>query len=224
MTRYPFEFDPARPFIEQASDWIADVFYEILPEAGFEVRDEQIYMAFQLERAYKEKKTLFAEAGVGTGKTLVYLLYAVAYARYTRKPAVIACADESLIEQLTKSEGDIAKLAKYLNLTVDARVAKSQSQYLCLNKLDDVVGAHERSDYAAMYMGLPSFVRQPDTMQAFHPYGSRKDYPELDDRQWGRIGWDVFQDCLICPQRHRCGMTLLTGSLSQVSGSDHLLS
>lgn len=48
MSNYPFNFDPKVPFIEQASDWIADVFYEILPDAGFETRDEQIYMAFQL--------------------------------------------------------------------------------------------------------------------------------------------------------------------------------
>ncbi|MGU3472686.1 ATP-dependent DNA helicase [Paenibacillus sp. D51F] len=205
MTPYPFEFDPTRPFIEQASDWISDVFYDILPEAGFEVRDEQIYMAFQLERAYKEKKTLFAEAGVGTGKTLVYLLYAVAYARYTRRPAVIACADESLIEQLTKAEGDIAKLAAYLDLQVDARMAKSQSQYLCLNKLDDVRGDE---GYEAIYETLPEFVRKPDTLQSFHPYGSRKDYAGLDDASWSKIGWDVFQDCFVCPQRHRCGMTL----------------
>ena len=68
-------------------------------------------MAYQLERAYGDKKTIMAEAGVGTGKTLVYLLYAVCYARYTGKPAVIACADESLIEQLVKPGGDIAKLA-----------------------------------------------------------------------------------------------------------------
>ena len=66
-----------------------------------------IFMAFQLERAFKEKKVMFAEAGVGTGKTLVYLLFALSYARYTGKPAVIACADETLIEQLVKKEGDI---------------------------------------------------------------------------------------------------------------------
>ncbi|KHF36863.1 hypothetical protein CM49_00790 [Paenibacillus sp. P1XP2] len=68
MERYPFAYDPSRPFIQQASDWVADVFYELLPEAGFEVRDEQIYMAFQLEKAFAGKKTIFAEAGVGTGK------------------------------------------------------------------------------------------------------------------------------------------------------------
>lgn len=209
MNTYPFTFDPGQPFIKQASDWIADVFYDILPEAGFEVRDEQIYMAFQLEKAYAEKKTIFAEAGVGTGKTLVYLLYAIAYARYTRKPAIIACADESLIEQLVKPEGDISKLAKHLNLVVDARLGKSPDQYICLNKLDVVRDDATESDvYRDIYAGLPEFVHYPDTMQSFYPYGNRKEYPELTDGEWSRIGWDVFQDCLVCPQRHRCGQTL----------------
>ncbi|MCL6459893.1 MAG: ATP-dependent DNA helicase, partial [Gorillibacterium sp.] len=175
MKNYPFAYDPTKPYVQQASDWIADVFYELLPDAGFELRDEQIYMAFQLERAFSEKKTIFAEAGVGTGKTLVYLLYAISYARYTRKPAIIACADESLIEQLVKPEGDIAKLAKYLDFTIDARLGKSPDQYLCLNKLDEVRG--ELTDEADalifenIHEGLPDFVHSPNTLQAFYPYG-----------------------------------------------------
>lgn len=209
MTKYPFDFDPKTPFVQQASDWIADVFYERLPEAGFELRDEQIYMAFQLERAYHEKRTIFAEAGVGTGKTFVYLLYAILYARYTRKPAIIACADESLIEQLVKPEGDIAKLARYLDLTIDARLGKSMDQYLCLNKLDDARGSLDNLEaIGEVYASLPDFVNSPGTMQAFHPYGSRKDYPHLTDEQWNAISWDVFQDCLVCSRRHRCGQTL----------------
>ena len=58
---------------------------------------------FSWRRAFAEKKPIFAEAGVGTGKTLVYLLYCICYARYMRKPAIIACADESLIEQIGKA-------------------------------------------------------------------------------------------------------------------------
>lgn len=209
MNNYPFEFDPKQSFIQQASDWIADVFYEKLPEAGFEVRDEQIYMAFQLERAYAEKQTIFAEAGVGTGKTLVYLLYAICYARYTRKPAIIACADESLIEQLVKPEGDVAKLARYLDLVIDARMGKSADQYLCLNKLDDArAGLDDAELYDRISRELPGFVNRPDSLQSFYPYGNRKDYPSLTDEQWSRIGWDVFQDCLVCDRRHRCGQTL----------------
>ena len=45
-----------------------------LPEKGLECRDEQIFMAYQIEKVLKEKNVLFAEAGVGTGKTIAYLI------------------------------------------------------------------------------------------------------------------------------------------------------
>lgn len=209
MKRYPFEYDHSRPFLAQVGEWVADVFYDILPEAGFEVRDEQIYMAYQLERAFAQKQTIFAEAGVGTGKTLVYLLYAICYARYTRKPAIIACADESLIEQLAKPEGDLAKLARHLSLSIDARLAKSADRYLCLTKLDQAQTANEHSDiFKAVHEELPEFVHQYKAMQSFHAYGDRKQYPHLNDQQWNKISWDSFQDCFSCEQRHRCGQTL----------------
>ncbi|MBP2000366.1 ATP-dependent DNA helicase DinG [Paenibacillus shirakamiensis] len=209
MERYPFDYDLTQPFLPQLGEWIADVFYDILPEAGFEVRDEQIFMAYQLERAFAEKKTIFAEAGVGTGKTLVYLLYATAYARYTRKPAIIACADESLIEQLVKPEGDISKLMKHLEFAIDARLGKSPDQYLCLVKLDDARDKEEEAwQYQEVYDELPGFVRKPETMQAFHAYGDRKNYGSLSDEQWEKISWDSFMDCFVCDRRHRCGQTL----------------
>ncbi len=188
---------------------MADAFYDRLPEAGFEVRDEQIYMAYQLERAYAEKSPIFAEAGVGTGKTLVYLLYAVLYARHVGQPAVIACADESLIEQLVKPEGDLAKLARHLDLSVDARLGKSPDKYLCLVKLDRARLSGEDADlYQTLHEELPSFVYGNEAMQSFYAYGDRKQYPHLNDDQWGRIGWDAFQDCFSCELRHRCGQTL----------------
>ncbi|UUZ80075.1 hypothetical protein LJK88_34560 [Paenibacillus sp. P26] len=224
MDRYPFAYDHSRPFIEQVSAWIADVFYDVLPESGFEVRDEQIYMAFQLERAFAEKQTIFAEAGVGTGKTLVYLLYAVCYARYHRKPVIIACADESLIEQLVKSEGDIAKLAEHLHMKIDARLGKSLDQYACLVKLDEARLGHEEPGlYQEIYEGLPEFVRNPGTLQAFHAYGDRKHYPHLTDAQWSKIGWDTFQDCFVCDKRHRRGPDAVPGTLPAGGGSYHLL-
>ena len=127
MTRkssLPFTVSKTENFFDRLGDYVGDVFYDILPEAGYELRDEQIYMAFQLEQAFKHKKTIFAEAGVGTGKTLVYLLYAICYARYVGKPAIISCADETLIEQLVKKGGDIEKLEQALDLQIDVRLAK----------------------------------------------------------------------------------------------------
>lgn len=67
-SRLPFSLTKTKNFYEELNNWIGDVFYDILPEKGFDLRDEQVFMAFQLERAFKEKKVMFAEAGVGTGK------------------------------------------------------------------------------------------------------------------------------------------------------------
>ncbi|MED3553580.1 ATP-dependent DNA helicase [Cytobacillus praedii] len=208
QNRMPFALSKSESFFEKLSEWIGDVFYDILPEAGFELRDEQIFMAFQVEKAFKEKKVIFAEAGVGTGKTLVYLLYCIAYARYVNKPAIIACADETLIEQLVKKEGDIAKLEKALGLTFDVRLAKSRDQYLCLNKLDRVIAAEDMDAFNSIYDRLPEFVHSGSSMQVFEKYGDRKEFPELPDDKWGNIAWDPLQDCFTCEKRHRCGQTL----------------
>lgn len=207
-SRLPFAISKNESFYQALNNWIGDVFYDILPEKGFELRDEQIFMAFQLDRAFQEKKVMFAEAGVGTGKTMVYLLYALSYARYTGKPAIIACADETLIEQLVKQEGDIAKLSRFLDLNVDVRLSKTHSQYLCLNKLDSVIQKTGEEKYLDIYQSLPDFVHEKTGMQQFSAYGDRKEFGHLSDEEWDKIGWDTFQDCFTCPQRHRCGLTL----------------
>lgn len=206
--RMPFAVSKSESFYEKLSEWIGDVFYDILPEAGFEIRDEQIFMAFQLEKAFKDKSVIFAEAGVGTGKTIVYLLYAISYARYINKPAIIACADETLIEQLVKKEGDIAKLEKALGLNIDVRLAKSRDQYLCLNKLDKLVANDVHDHFNRIFDDLPDFVQTGSSMQKFERYGDRKDYPDLPDEHWKNVSWDSIQDCFTCEKRHRCGQTL----------------
>ena len=203
----PFEIQQNENFFERLGDWIGDVFYDIFPESGLEIRDEQIFMAYQVERAFKEKKIIFAEAGVGTGKTFVYLLYALVYARYKNQPAIIACADETLIEQLVKDEGDIAKLTEILDIQWDVRLAKSQNQYLCIRKLEDT-DMDEFVEFGDIHNDLPDFVHDFSGLQAFHPYGDRKNYPHLSDEQWNQISWDYFQDCSQCDKRHRCGLTL----------------
>ncbi|KWU61504.1 ATP-dependent DNA helicase [Priestia megaterium] len=206
--RLPFTIERDENFFDKLNEWIGDVFYDHLPDAGLELRDEQIFMAFQIERAFKEKNVIFAEAGVGTGKTIVYLLYAICYARYIGKPAIIACADETLIEQLVKAEGDIAKLSGILDINMDVRLAKSQDQYLCLKKLDAVTARTDNENIEEIYDTLPDFVHDHSGMQSFYHYGDRKEYPHLTDEEWNQINWDTFQDCSSCEQRHRCGLTL----------------
>jgi ATP-dependent DNA helicase DinG len=204
----PFPITKEDSFYDKLSEWIGDVFYDILPEKGFEERDEQIYMAFQLEKAFKEKTVAFAEAGVGTGKTLVYLLYAICYARYTNKPAIISCADETLIEQLVKEDGDIQKLKEALGIDVDVRLAKYHDQYVCLKKLERAVETVDSEGIDRLYEELPKFVYGGASMSSYTPYGDRKQYPYLNDEDWAKVGWDQLQNCFTCDMRHRCGQTL----------------
>ncbi|WP_409301306.1 ATP-dependent DNA helicase [Peribacillus sp. SCS-155] len=204
----PFQVTKEDSFYDKLSEWIGDVFYDILPEKGFEERDEQIFMAFQLEKAFKEKNIAFAEAGVGTGKTLVYLLYAISYARYTNKPAIISCADETLIEQLVKEEGDIQKIKEALGISVDVRLAKYHDQYLCLQKLNHAVNTYDSEAIDQLYDELPKFVHDNSSMSAYSPYGDRKQYPYVSDEDWEKVGWDQLQNCFTCELRHRCGQTL----------------
>lgn len=209
MKSIPFTVAKNEQFFDRLGDYIGDVFYDILPEQGFELRDEQIYMAFQLEQAFKHKKTIFAEAGVGTGKTIVYLLYAICYARYMRKPVIISCADETLIEQLVKEGGDIDKLEKALGLEVDVRLAKARENYLCMKKLDPLSEYTEDEEILDVHDSVPDFVfDQGVSMQSFYPYGDRKDYPWLSDKQWEQIGWDPLKQCATCDFRHRSAQTL----------------
>lgn len=208
QNRMPFQVSKTESFYDKLGEWIGDLFYDVFPEAGFELRDEQIYMAYQLENAFKEKKVMFAEAGVGTGKTIAYLLYAITYARYTNQPAIIACADETLIEQLVKKEGDISKLEAILGLDIDVRLAKSRDQYLCLQKFDGERLTNPADHLAEIYHTLPDFVHQGSSLQSYEKYGDRRDYPMLSDEQWEKIGWDPLQDCFACEKRHRCGLTL----------------
>lgn len=204
----PFSVTKEDSFYDKLSEWIGDVFYDILPDKGFELRDEQVFMAFQLEKAFKEKKVIFAEAGVGTGKTLVYLLYALCYARYTNKPAIISCADETLIEQLVKKEGDIQKIKDALGITMDVRLAKYHDQYVCLKKLDVAINHLDSEGIERLYDELPPFVHDNSSMTSFTPYGDRKQYPYVNDEDWEQVGWDALQNCFTCDKRHRCGQTL----------------
>ena len=156
-SKMPFPLSKEKSFYESLNDWIGDTLYDDLTEKGFECRDEQIFMAFQIEQALKEKKVLFAEAGVGTGKTIAYLLPAIAYARYTGKPALISCADETLIDQLVKEDGDIKKVGTALNLDIDVRLAKARDQYLCLKRLEETGDTSTEEYIELIEDSLPEF-------------------------------------------------------------------
>jgi len=204
----PFSLSKDRSFFESLGDWMGDVLYDELPEKGFECRDEQIFMAYQIEKALKDKSVLFAEAGVGTGKTIAYLLPAISYARYTGKPALISCADETLIDQLVKKEGDIQKLQDTLGWNIDVRLAKSRNQYLCIKRLETEQKTNEDDFIEQIEDGIPDFVYGHQSLQSVHPYGERSAFPDVSDEDWQKVNFHPIQQCGVCDIRNRCGQTI----------------
>ena len=99
----------------------------------YEHRPGQIDMARAVMRAFEDKHHLIVEAGTGTGKTLAYLVPAVAAALGGRGRVIISTGTKNLQEQLM--EKDIPFLQSVLPKKFTATYMKGRNNYLCLNRL-----------------------------------------------------------------------------------------
>jgi ATP-dependent DNA helicase DinG len=99
----------------------------------YEHRPGQIKMAEAVMRAFDEKKHLIVEAGTGTGKTLAYLVPAIAAALGKNKRIIISTGTKNLQEQLM--EKDIPFLQKILPKKFSAAYMKGRSNYACLYRI-----------------------------------------------------------------------------------------
>src|SRR6478672_13253895 len=99
----------------------------------YEYRPGQIQMAEAVMRAFEDKHHLIVEAGTGTGKTLAYLVPAVAAALGGRGRVIISTGTKNLQEQLM--EKDIPFLQSVLPKPFKATYMKGRNNYLCLNRL-----------------------------------------------------------------------------------------
>ncbi len=105
----------------------------------YEHRPGQIDMARAVMRAFEEQRHLIVEAGTGTGKTLAYLVPAVAAALGGRGRVIISTGTKNLQEQLM--EKDIPFLQSILPMPFAATYMKGRCHYLCLNRLARAQGS-----------------------------------------------------------------------------------
>ncbi len=99
----------------------------------YEYRSGQVDMARAVMRAFEEKRHLIVEAGTGTGKTLAYLVPAVAAALGGNGRVIVSTGTKNLQEQLM--EKDIPFLQNVLPKAFSATYMKGRSNYLCLSRL-----------------------------------------------------------------------------------------
>ena len=100
----------------------------------YEYRAGQVKMSEAVLRAFEEKKHLIVEAGTGTGKTLAYLVPAIAAALGQKKRIIISTGTKNLQEQLM--EKDIPFLQKVMPKKFSAAAMKGRGNYACLFRVN----------------------------------------------------------------------------------------
>ncbi|HEX8890846.1 MAG TPA: ATP-dependent DNA helicase [Pyrinomonadaceae bacterium] len=99
----------------------------------YEYRPGQVQMAEAVLHAFEEKRHLIVEAGTGTGKTLAYLVPAIAAATARGQRVIISTGTKNLQEQLM--EKDIPFLQNVLPRKFSAAYMKGRANYACLQRI-----------------------------------------------------------------------------------------
>lgn len=95
----------------------------------YEYRPGQVAMATAVDDALRSRRNLIVEAGTGTGKTLAYLVPAIA----SGQRVIVSTGTKNLQEQLFTK--DIPFLQSVLPRKFKATYLKGRSNYLCLLRL-----------------------------------------------------------------------------------------
>lgn len=99
----------------------------------FSPREEQLSMAQAVGDTIYNKSSLVIEAGTGTGKTLAYLAPVLLF----NKKTIISTGSKNLQDQLFNR--DLPAIKKALNFTGKIALLKGRANYLCLERLDQVI-------------------------------------------------------------------------------------
>ncbi|MGH9114971.1 MAG: ATP-dependent DNA helicase [Acidimicrobiales bacterium] len=103
-----------------------------------EDRPSQKAMAEAVASAIGERRHLIVQAGTGTGKSLAYLVPALALG--TR--AVVSTATKALQDQLAGR--DLPQLAESLGVPVEFAVLKGRSNYICRQRVAEIAGGDQQ--------------------------------------------------------------------------------
>jgi ATP-dependent DNA helicase DinG len=174
-------------------------------------RSGQVAMAEAVEQSIKSGEHLAVQAGTGTGKSLAYLVPAVAHALASGSAVVVATATIALQRQLI--DRDLPRLAETLKPLLgqepDFAILKGRRNYLCLHRLKS--GAPEDPRDVLFDRGATSPVgQQVERVHAWAAETTTGDRDELvpgvDDRAWRQVSVSA-RECLgaqRCPFGRDC--------------------
>ncbi|HTZ51215.1 MAG TPA: helicase C-terminal domain-containing protein [Spirochaetia bacterium] len=167
----------------------------------YEERESQTRMLRQVARAFNRDEICAAEAGTGVGKSLAYLVPAVAWAVQNGERVIVSTNTINLQQQLMEKDIPLAK--KVLGQDPKVVLVKGRGNYLCLHRLNEALeemGLFEEQD--PELLSIREWARTTET-------GSRTDlsfYPT--DEGWSRVCSEA-DTCLGLRCTHREGCFIL---------------
>ena len=178
---------------------------------GYEQRPGQVSLLQAVCDAFNDEVIVAAEAGTGIGKSLAYLIPAVAWAAANDERVVVSTATINLQQQLLAQ--DLPLVQRILGTQVKSCLVKGRGNYLCLRRLRDAyaeaqgmrnptaAGADEPLDESAA-----GEVRALYDWSLVSPTGSRSDIPFPTSAATWDLVCSEGDACsaLRCPDREAC--------------------
>ena len=177
---------------------------------GYEQRPGQVAMLQAVCDAFNDDVIVAAEAGTGIGKSLAYLIPAVAWAAANDERVVVSTATINLQQQLFTQ--DLPLVQRILGTQVKSCLVKGRRNYLCLRRLRDAHAEAQGMPTAAAGAEEPLDEPTAAEVRALYewslasPTGSRSDLP-FHTRA---ATWDLVCSegdacgALRCPEREAC--------------------
>jgi ATP-dependent DNA helicase DinG len=173
------------------NEWMRAALRGALPE--YEERPGQVKMAEAVANALAKEKTLFVEAGTGTGKTLAYLIPAI----LSGKKVIISTATRALQEQIfDKDLPLVAALLADGGVVVRAAMMKGLSNYLCKRRWNELAGSAQgnRIDVDVNLSRIARWLKEENgPTEDGEIVLSRGDRAELSDLPEESLAWRDVQ-------------------------------
>ncbi|MBF1678304.1 MAG: ATP-dependent DNA helicase [Rothia sp.] len=184
---------------------------EAVAATGGQNRAGQRTMVAHVAQALELQRHLLVQAGTGTGKSLGYLVPALARVRESDQPIVVATATLALQAQIVNR--DIPRLLQALEPRPEsqAQVAllKGRNNYLCLHKLE---GGYPEDEPDALFDMPSSTSRVGEEVVRLREWADRTETgdrdelkPGVSDRAWAQVSVSAAE-CLgrRCPLVEEC--------------------
>ena len=156
---------------------------------GFERREGQLDMAYDILDALIQKRHIAVEAGVGIGKSFSFLFPLLLYSEAMNRPVVIATSTIALQEQLLS---DTERLQDLLGVRREVVLAKGQAHYFCWERAGRYLKNADAQMFGEIMDGL------------LKGHAERRDFSvSVPDEVWEKVNVTRYgtRDCERCEKR-----------------------